>query len=198
MVGEAKARWEALAAFQAAWITTGLAGAHKHGSRLNLFSAPPPQPPVAAGAVRISCAGVYAEGTNKRDPSAGVAVEACVTDSTGREHVRLRAHAAVASQAFHGSKAPPHAPSRHTLQAARQAALAAALTCAEAALMRTQQPVDITSDSVVALQHLHAPLGAARDSQRHRTAGPGKRRRLDASNRMPSVILSSTHKTWKT
>ena len=81
---------------------------------------------------------------------------------------------------------PAHAPSRHTVRGAEQAALAAALRYAEQMLGRTHRHITITTHSETTLADLDAARAAEadrrrrdRDAEGQAAAPPAKRRRTE-------------------
>ena len=133
----------------------------------------------------------------------------------GTEKKILRARGAVPAKCTH-KHAPPYAENKHTLQAARQAAVEAALACATK-ILRSKQRTDITItvDNVTTLRDLHVAEArvraqndesdngtedTAREAKRRRTEPRGtKRQREDGGNtatkneRRPRAVANIKH-----
>ena len=144
----------AWAAFYRHWIAPGVATMGKHGPRLNVFSAPPPRADVTSGTVHIRAEGVLTAGTKRLPPASGLALTAHNVGSDLSETLRLRACAAVPSHSTHAASAPPHAPRKHTLQAARQAAVGATLRYAWQLLHGGAARVVVTLYSVTTIRDI--------------------------------------------
>ena len=103
----------------------------------------------------------------------------------GTERLRLRASGAVPATSTHGTAAPPQAPTRHTHQAAHQAAAAAALVYTRQVRRDTGRRVIITLSNSTTHRNLierGEPVGPptgpeSRGQQAQRAAANGARDR---------------------
>ena len=197
------------AAFHAAWVLTGLAAMTKHGPRLALFQKQQPaEAALPSGALHVRTAGVHAK--TRRADASGWAMEVTRVQPDGTEKVVLRASGAVPARSTHAKQAPAHAESRHTLQAARQAAVEAALAFATAALARARGAggvaVAITVDNITTLRDLHCAQPHVQRQQEKATAAARiaarqaagtKRARPTEDNTTKTAASGSKAKEWR-
>ena len=150
----------AMAAFQAQWLTTGLAAATRRGPQLLLLGATPPVRPPAAGSVHVRVVGELVPASTRSAPSAGFAISAHDVAGDGSESLRLRAHGAVMAEATHSTKAPPLAPRLHSVQAAVQTGLGRALQYARQ-LTRKGETVVISLSNATAVRDVTREVAAS-------------------------------------
>ena len=142
-----------MAAFQAQWVTTGFAKATRAGPRLILMgTATPTQRPPATGSVHLRIVGELVPATARSPPSAGFAITAHDIAADGSETLRLRAQGAVATEATHGARAPPHAPRLHSVQATVQTGLGRALSYAHQLAAKQRRTVVISLHNATAVR----------------------------------------------
>ena len=179
--------------FHNTWVGTGFAVMTKHGPRLALFSQAPPDVPLTSGTLHVRTAGVLAK--TKKSISSGWAIAVARVQPDGSEVGVLTASGAVPATSTHAKTAPPHAEAAHTVQAARQAAVEAALAFAAAATSKRNSNsgdlrVAITVDGITTLRDLHRAQAHVREKERReaarRAAGArertsGKRKREEAA-----------------
>ena len=122
-----------------------------YGPRLNLFKTRLPTAELQPGAIHIRSTGVLTKGTATRPPSMKWAIIASTVRPDGSEKPILRAHGTAPARSTHGA-AYAHTPDRPTEQAAHQAAIEAASSCAVALARREgAEKIYITPHSATTL-----------------------------------------------
>ena len=116
-----------MAAFQRLWVTPGAVVITKQGPKVALLSPLQNKEPPLRGGVHLKTVAIVEPVKGKRGTSAGWLVTAADVGDDGSEKPRLQAVGKVPTVAAMGSRAPKGAATKHTQQAAHQAAIWAAL-----------------------------------------------------------------------
>ena len=164
-----------------------------------------PQP----GTIHIYTAGAVSQTHRAKTKASGWAMAVHKVQQDGSEKEILRANGAVPAKCTH-KDAPPHAETKHTLQAARQAAIEAALAYStRMARNGRREAITITVDNITTLRNLHSAEafvrerednaqgeteGSARTTKRPRAEPRGTKRRSDSdattAERQPRAVAN--------
>ena len=144
-----------MAAFQRLWVKPGAVVITKQGPKVALLSPLQNKEPPLRGGVHLRTVAIVEPAKGKRGTSAGWLVTAADVGDDGSEKPRMQAVGKVPTVAAMGSRAPKGAATKHTEQAAHQAAIWAALEYAGQCLSKGSK-VTLTIESVTALRNLHA------------------------------------------